>query len=114
MKRYVKSSYNESEEYAYADFNGFSVLIRNNYTGGYGMVVFRDESTAERWYKKLKAAANPYRVDEQLEWRFTHSGEVWQDGISPWDIDSDGMFETPYGSFYYFVNPKDPIIISVL
>ena len=105
----IKASY--SPEFAFADGDmdlTYGILIRNNYTGRYGIIRFQTEGTAKRWYKKLTDnAGNRYTQMKAMQ-----AGEFWED-ISLDDIDEYGVWtRRPYDFGIVLLNPKDAILFD--
>ncbi len=109
MKRFVKSSYDPEVSFAdaYMDIS-YGILIRNNFTGRYGIIRYGTEGTAKRWYKKLlDNAGNRYTQMKAMQ-----AGEFWED-IYLGDIDEYGVWtRRPFDFGIVLLNPNDAILFD--
>jgi hypothetical protein len=86
----------------------FGILVRNDYTGRYGIIRFPYKGTAKRWYTKLlDNAGNRYTQKKAMQ-----AGEFWED-VSPDDIDENGIWtRRPFDFGIVLLNPDDAIIFD--
>ena len=109
MKRFVKSSYDPELSFADDDMDiSYGILIRNNFTGRYGIIQYGTEGTAKRWYKKiLDNAGNRY-----TQMKAMRAGVLWED-ISLDDIDQHGVWSRrPYDFGIVLLNPEDALLFD--
>ena len=86
----------------------FGILVRNNYTGRYGIIRFPIEGTAKRWYKKLLDNAG-VRITQM---KAMQSGEFWED-VSIDDIDENGVWSRrPFDFGIVLLNPDKAILFD--